>query len=130
MNIPAHKLSKALAFWALKTERRKSPLFCGRCAKPLAHHERGCRQCDVCRERAAAYRARKRQKPITVDSAELARLETRIAKVEHNLAIVQRDARASYKRGYCAGRKRGIAYGYAPDPMTRSMAMANGLRIV
>ena len=93
---------KALAFWALKSEARKRPHVCARCAKPNAN---GHRQCDACRDYSAQYRARKRIKPVTVDAIALAKLERRIGNLEHYFAQLSTENRVSYNRGYCAGRR-------------------------
>jgi hypothetical protein len=92
---------KALAFWARKAALRKQPHHCTRCAKP---HEGG-GQCPDCRAYAAEYRARKREKPVTVDSTALARLERRIGNLEHYFAQLSAEKRIAYNRGYCAGRR-------------------------
>lgn len=93
---------KALAFWAAKAALRKQPLRCTRCAKPNTNGEK---QCDACRAYAAEYRARKREKPVTVDSTALARLERRIGNLEHYFAQLSAEKRVAYNRGYCAGRR-------------------------
>lgn len=93
---------KALAFWARKAALRKQPHRCTRCAKP---NYNGKKQCDDCRAYAAEYRARKREKPVTVDTAALAQLERRIGNLEHYFARLSAEKRVAYNRGYCAGRR-------------------------
>lgn len=93
---------KAQAFWARKAALRKQPHRCTRCAKPNANGEK---QCDACRAYAAEYRARKREKPVTVDRTALARLERRIGNLEHYFAQLSAEKRVAYNRGYCAGRR-------------------------
>jgi hypothetical protein len=105
MSLAPDKLAKARAFWAAKAARRKSPFNCGRCGNILlfrAHPESdgAGRMCPKCRAWMADYRRRKREKPVTVDAGALAALETRIAKVEHNLAMMQLASRVAYKQGY------------------------------
>lgn len=93
---------KARAFWARKAALRKQPHRCARCAKP---NDNGHKQCDACRAYAADYRARKREKPVTVDGTALARLERRIGNLEHYFAQLSAEKRVAYNRGYVAGRR-------------------------
>jgi hypothetical protein len=100
MSIAPDKLAKARAFWAAKAARRKSPFNCGRCGNILlfrAHPESdgAGRMCPKCCAWMANYRRRKREKPVTVDAGALAALETRIAKAEHNLAMMQLASRVA-----------------------------------
>lgn len=96
--------AKAVAFWRRKEELRRQPGRCCRCGKPNAN---GNRQCDACREYAAKYRARKRfqKHGVMVDSMALADIERRLSNVEHYFARLSELQRASYNRGYCAGRR-------------------------
>ena len=102
MNIPEKQLAKAQAFWAAKAERRRTPGRCGRCGKKNTN---GHGQCDECRAWFADYRARKRQKLITVEVAMIEKLERRIANLEHYWAHVSRLGYVQYKRGYRAGQR-------------------------
>lgn len=93
---------KAIAFWARKTELRKQPGRCPRCAKP--HTGEG--QCPACRAYAAAYRAKKRNADLPpVEARSVVALEKRVANLEHYFARLSAAQTVAYKRGYCAGRR-------------------------
>lgn len=102
---------KARDFHARIAAARKLPGNCGRCAKPNAN---GHRQCDRCRAYSKKYKLAQSQEPVTVDAGTLRHLTARVASLEHELARMQVDARAQYKKGYRTGaaheRKRRDAY--------------------
>lgn len=59
---PEHR-AKAEAFWTRLTEKRKQPGNCCRCGKP---HAGQYRQCDPCRVRVAALKAKRQMKEMTL----------------------------------------------------------------
>jgi len=59
---PEHR-AKAEAFWSRLSEKRKQPGNCCRCGKP---HNGEYRQCDPCRGRVAALKAKRQVKQMTL----------------------------------------------------------------
>lgn len=100
---PAAVLDKARAHWARKQAMRKEPGHCGRCGQPNPEPSR--KHCPACRAYQVRYKASKQALPVTVDRKALARLERRIAALEHNFAMMRLDGRAIYRRGYRSGAK-------------------------
>jgi hypothetical protein len=93
---------KALAFWARKSELRKQPGRCTRCAKPHT----GGGQCPECMAYAAEYRKRRRAAGLpAVEPAAFTALTKRVANLEHYFARLSTLRLVEYKRGYVAGRR-------------------------
>jgi hypothetical protein len=105
-NINPKYLAKAQAHWARKTEQRKQLGNCGRCGQP--NPDKTHKHCAKCREYGQRYRAGKEGKATLIHDRYLAKLEHRIASLEHELARMQVNARLIYKRGYTTGRTTGV----------------------
>ena len=90
---------KSMAFFAALQARRQTPGNCRRCGKP--HPDKTRKICAKCRVHHNEYYRRKTQAAQGVNIVELQR---RVASLEHELARMLIDRRATYAKGYHAGK--------------------------
>ena len=116
--------AKARAFHAKIAALRKLPGNCGRCGKPNAN---GFRQCERCRTYQSKYKQTLRQEPVTVDAKVLRVLTARTASLEMELARMQVNGRAAYKKGYRTGaaHERKVRYEELPSLSRQEAATIN-----
>jgi hypothetical protein len=105
---PEHR-AKAEKFWSNLAANRKLPGHCSRCGKK---HDGQFRQCDVCRKKLKAYKARRLVEREQYDPSKamamIHQMRRELTKLRELIQAVRRTKWNGYNRGYRVGTKHGL----------------------